>query len=64
MRSKGRSLPEIKAELAHLNRKNDMNANGIELFANRVADAVKTEVYRFLEGGEAKRSEEMKRDDI
>jgi DNA-binding transcriptional MerR regulator len=61
LRNRGRSLSEIKEELTHSNRRNNVGVNGIELFANRVADAVKTEVYRFFDGGEGQGSEEMKR---
>jgi DNA-binding transcriptional MerR regulator len=63
MRSRGRSLSEIKEALTHSDRRNNIGVKGVELFANRVADAVKTEVYRFFEGGEEQKSEEMKRGD-
>ncbi len=62
MRNRGRSLPEIKAKLADLNSRDPMDAKGIELFAHRMADTMKTEIYRFLEECKAKKSEETERD--
>ena len=50
MRQKGISLTEIKNRLARDQRTEGFQLHRIDLLAHRVAEAVKAEVYDFLEG--------------
>jgi len=50
MRNKGMNLSEIRTRLAQGQKKDGLNLHRIDLLAHRVAEAVKAEVYDFLEG--------------
>lgn len=54
LRKRGMSLAEIKRKLSNSGKvKGDhSNSDRIDLLANRVAEVVRAEVHRFLEGGE------------
>ena len=54
MKRKGMSLAEIKRKLGNNNKVQIDNSisNGMDLLAERVAEVVKAEVYRFLENQE------------
>jgi len=51
LRGKGLSLPDIFGDLMRDRRKkmNDLNNSNIDFLANRVAEVVRDEVYRFFE---------------
>ncbi len=50
LKSKGKSLAEIKRKLGNSSKGQDdnSNSNGMDLLAERVAEVVKTEVYKFF----------------
>lgn len=47
LRKRGMSLAEIKRKFSH---SNNSNSNELDLLADKIAEVVKAEVYRFLEG--------------
>ena len=47
---RGMSLPEIKRDLSNSDRGGNSNSNRIDLLAARVAEVVRAEVNRFIEG--------------
>ncbi len=51
LRSKGKSLAEIKRKLSNSRKVQDNNSdsNRIDFLANRIAEVVKAEVYSFIE---------------
>ena len=52
LKKKGMSLAEIKRKLSDSNnaKAGNSNSNELDLLAEKVAEAVKAEVYRFFEG--------------
>jgi len=46
------SLADIKRKFGNRNNGDNSNSDRIDLLANKVAEAVKAEVYRFFEEGE------------
>ena len=52
LKEQGISLTGIKARLTDENSESDLDANEIDLLAKRIAEVVKGEVYRFLNGEE------------